>query len=298
MKKNTNNWEQPLSKYIPYIECNELLGGDLHVWNSARHNNACYELHIVLSGTCSVDIDGRQLTLNAGQAVLIAPMSYHIPTGFSEDFLRFPIGFLFDKDYSDIFIINQNAGITTNCIVDVPEDILSLCRLTINEAINPENAFCEELITANISGILIKSLRLFGLKKDPSSLHGKKPLQGKIITPGKSKNVSINERVIIDDFFEKAITNRSSQKDLALSLHCSERQLSRKLYELYGLSYREKMTQTRSDMAKYLLSNTDKSIDEISALTGYSDESAFYHSFRNCLGMSPGEYRSSGNGNK
>ena len=99
------------------------------------------------------------------------------------------------------------------------------------------------------------------------------------------------ERLIIDNFFATTPPEQRNQKNLAQLLHCSQRQLVRKLYELYGVSFRQKLMETRIDLAQYLLCKTSKSIGEISMLVGYSDSAAFYRAFKDQLGTTPSEYR-------
>ena len=52
MSKLTNRWETPVGTVIPYLQWNELQEGDLHFWQTGRHNHASYELHIILQGQC------------------------------------------------------------------------------------------------------------------------------------------------------------------------------------------------------------------------------------------------------
>ena len=47
-------------------------------WNTARHCNANYELHIILKGSCELDVASRTHLLTEGNAILIAPNEYHM----------------------------------------------------------------------------------------------------------------------------------------------------------------------------------------------------------------------------
>ena len=275
MKSDSNNWDASLSGAIPYVECNELFRGNLHAWNAQRHNNACYELHIILEGCCALDIESDYISLHAGQAVLIAPMCYHVPSQVSQPFLRFPVCFLFDESS---FPQKCLLSLETNSPFGITPEIDLLCRSTLHEILSPDGIFSNELISSAISQILIRSLRILGLNMSID--------KHTIPVSYRSK-----ERLIIDNFFATTPPEQRNQKNLAQLLHCSQRQLVRKLYDLYGVSFRQKLMDTRIDLAQYLLCKTSKSIGEISMLVGFSDSAAFYRAFRGQLGTTPSEYR-------
>ena len=48
-------------------------------WESKRHSNAEFELHMVLKGSCRLEIGSRAYLLTARSAVIVPPGQYHIP---------------------------------------------------------------------------------------------------------------------------------------------------------------------------------------------------------------------------
>ena len=58
-----------------------------------------------------------------------------------------------------------------------------------------------------------------------------------------------------------------------------------------GASYQGIKDQLRSDLAIDRLCNSSLSVDEIGALLGYHDASAFHRAFKRWNGLQPGEYR-------
>ena len=97
MSKMANRWEFPISAIIPYLEWTELSDGEIHVWETGRHNHASYELHIILSGQCSLFINNAELTLQAGQGLLIAPEMFHAPKSVTQPFCRLSVSFFPDE---------------------------------------------------------------------------------------------------------------------------------------------------------------------------------------------------------
>jgi len=67
---------------------------------------------------------------------------------------------------------------------------------------------------------------------------------------------------------------------------------SRTFKQKIGCSLSEFIREKRMAEAKRLLTETERSLDDIAALVGYSDRSAFCHVFARSVGMFPGEYRS------
>lgn len=83
-----------------------------------------------------------------------------------------------------------------------------------------------------------------------------------------------------------------SLPDVAAQLHLSARTLQRRLTEA-GVSYRQLQTQERMNGARRLLRETSLPIAEIAWRLGYTETSAFNHSFRRACGMSPRAWRKS-----
>ena len=42
-----------------------------HFWNSSSHNHAGFELHVLLSGTATGDVEGKRVRIGPKQAIFI-----------------------------------------------------------------------------------------------------------------------------------------------------------------------------------------------------------------------------------
>ena len=76
----------------------------------------------------------------------------------------------------------------------------------------------------------------------------------------------------------------------ARRMRMSERTLQRRLGE-HETSYREVLAEVRQESAGRHLKEGQKSLNEISTMLGYSDQSAFCRAFRRWTGVAPGVYR-------
>lgn len=70
--------------------------------------------------------------------------------------------------------------------------------------------------------------------------------------------------------------------------------LSRMIKKLTGRNYKELLQSKRLNQAAYLLQNTKAAVAEISIAVGYDNTSYFHRIFRSYYGLSPKEYRKSG----
>jgi len=82
----------------------------------------------------------------------------------------------------------------------------------------------------------------------------------------------------------------SSLHAIARLLSTSNRSLQRRLADS-GYTFKTLLDETRYELARQYLSDSKISIDEISFLLGYSDNSAFVKAFKRWGEVTPGEYR-------
>lgn len=84
--------------------------------------------------------------------------------------------------------------------------------------------------------------------------------------------------------------NFPSPRTLAAELNTSERSLSRALRKL-GTSYQEILDGVREKIATEYLTTSDLRLDDIAALTGFSDAGNFHRAFRKWTGKPPSAFR-------
>lgn len=83
----------------------------------------------------------------------------------------------------------------------------------------------------------------------------------------------------------------ASVAELARLFGTSERSFQRQLKGL-GTSFRDELRQGRLSIAKQLLRDTERSVDEIADQLGFSQPSSFRRAFRDWTGGTPSEFRS------
>jgi len=81
-----------------------------------------------------------------------------------------------------------------------------------------------------------------------------------------------------------------TEENVASAINMSRRSLQRKLKDK-GVTYKELLDGTRSDLAKEYIRNTRLSINEITYMLGFTEPSNFTRAFKRWTGYAPSEFR-------
>lgn len=274
MSKIVKHWESPLSSLIPYMTWGGLKPELRCHWTSARHSNTCYELHIILDGTCNLSFDTVELAMKAGQAVIITPDVFHAPNNVSPVFCRFSLPFSVNRELVDAMDAVDAKG---HLFFEPDRRVIALCRDILVE-LDSAPYMHKEYASALFSQLLILCFRNIHTTVTSEEL-------------GKKHQTPDDEIERIDHFFAMYPLERQTREELAAYLGCSQRQLNRKMQAIYGTTFQQKLMISRMDMARYLLRTTELSVNEISFRVGYADNAAFYRIFRQHTGITPAQYR-------
>lgn len=242
-------------------------------WNTARHCNANYELHIILSGACELDVSSKTHLLEAGSAIVIAPGEYHIPHVVTDPFLRLSIPFPVTESH---LTKSLRQAIPASIVFAISPQIRQLSQLILEE-LSKTQAFSSDLLPALLMQLLISVFRSLNVRDSSGNSVSNAPADWRTD--------------VIDTFFENNMACYGTEEQLASLLHLSKRQLARVLLEHYGMNFRQKLLGTRMDHAGWLLRTTGKSIGEICSAVGYNSETTFFKNFKNHYDMTPLQYR-------
>lgn len=241
-------------------------------WDASRHCNADYELHILLRGQLRMEIAETPLLLEARKGVLILPGQYHVPLEEYENPEHFVLSFTLQEGELAQALQHENDGFK---VFSLSTDMLQDC-LAIFQECSVLSPYRNEKIHALLTSLMISVLRRLNVRP----------------TAEPSLSISEIERTdIIDNFFDEHLKDRLGAEALAKQLYLSERHLNRVIFQLYGMTFQEKMTKAKMDRAAWLLRTTDKKIDEIAEDVGYASEAAFYVAFRKYFQITPQKYR-------
>jgi len=245
-----------------------------HSWDTHRHCHAEYELHILLDGSCRLEVEDQQLTLQKGQGILLVPGEYHRPRSFWDGFCRFTLAF---SPVTDALAQALAQVLPTSRLFSAEGSLQQLCADIFREYA-ASNLYKQEQLQALLTLLIVQLMRRLSVgQSDEDS----------------PDTLTEHQRISrIDDFFEKNFMDSAGETDLAESLHLSRRQLDRVLKKNYGMNYRQKLIRARMDHAAWLLRTSCLRVSQVAQQVGYSSDSAFFQVFRRQFGITPSQYRS------
>lgn len=94
-----------------------------------------------------------------------------------------------------------------------------------------------------------------------------------------------------DSFFSKEYGRKVTLKNYADELNISPRHASRIIRKNFGISFVEKLTETRVEHAKVALSDSDENIAMIASSCGFQSYGYFITCFKAHTGITPSQYR-------
>ncbi|WP_167858924.1 helix-turn-helix transcriptional regulator [Paenibacillus cymbidii] len=109
--------------------------------------------------------------------------------------------------------------------------------------------------------------------------------------PQTSGNDSGDRERTIELFFSERFGSKLRESDLSAELFVSTRQLNRILHDMYGMSFRQKLLDTRMKEAQDLLRNSKRTVRDIAENVGYPFAEHFHADFKAYAGLTPAAFR-------
>lgn len=236
--------------------------------NFSLHVHSFFELHIVLSGECEVNLKNKKISLQKNSYILIPRGMKHNFLSCSEDFFRYSLAF-------DI-IYKENPLPHTDEISSgtLSESGIEHIKSILYEYENNKTGF-GNIINSRINCLLIELLR-------KTDIFSSKELPNASFSPVLHKGIC---------FIEKNISHKPKLSDVAAEVFLSPRQLDRIFVQNLGLTVTEYIKLKKIKLIKEYLKKTDLPLKEIARLSGLEDASALCRFFKRETGVSAGEYR-------
>ncbi len=226
-------------------------------YNGKAHSHPCYELVYYISGQGVSEIDGKSYKFKPNTFCLIPPDAKHKECGNGDTEVVY-IGFLLNEKK-----VQLDAGL----YADESGEILFLMEKIYKEFQDKEQ-YHSHMMNLLTETIVVKLLRT-------------------LIKGGKDKE---NEMDYIINFIKLNFMKNLNVKDLAESISYSYDYFRHKFLEKMGVTAKEYIARERFRYAKELLMNSECSIKETAALSGYSSPSHLTMVFKKELGITPAEF--------
>ncbi|WP_235886337.1 helix-turn-helix transcriptional regulator [Paenibacillus cymbidii] len=257
-----------------------------------KHNHSVYELQFIIGGAGTLHIGEDAYELQPGTVHLIGPYVFHtIRKRKGSGMTNVAIQFSFHEahDRADTFPGEEARQLkaTLAAAGHIPFAEVSAASnaalFRLMEQMRAELLAPSAGAYAQIQGLFLQMLAAI-MRADRSRDSVSYAL------PGKSKD---DLRIPIAEQFFARCGEPLTLGQLADQLHLGPKQANRFLQRTYGQSFKEKLIESRLEIAKDLLRGSDKAIAFIAGEIGYS-AAYFTRLFTARIGFSPAQYRDRG----
>lgn len=253
------------------------------------HTNTYFEVYYSFSGICPVHFPDEVILLKPGAVLIVAPDVVHASPCYSDDccliycmarsstfeqvfWSQLPQ----DSLMSTFFRRALDGGRSTAYVqfeTGADRDVRRL-MLDIYREYQTGEIYSAQMLNALMSAFFIMMLRRY---------------EGTARMPRTEDFFWKHEFSAIFTFIQSNYTH-TSLSEIAERFHYSERQISRIVQDNTGKNYAQLIKRLRMEKAATLLREQKLSVQDISAMVGYSTLSSFYRTFAQYYGCTPGAY--------
>ena len=253
---------------------------------NATHFHIDKEIHVVLAGTATMELNGKNMPTRAGDIYIVPENVSHCYKDHSDGFNK--ISFLFTivkkrnskksfseySHYSKIFgSINEYTSLRDGHLTDLGNRIFSLDYSDKSEHIN-------QALYA------VFFISLAKLLENQHAAQGK--ATAKEIYNHKD---SCEQKKIIEDFFFKRYSESVTIEDLARALYKSVPQTHRIVKSYFNDNFKTVLIKQRMEQACIIARQGEKTFAEIAFACGYNSYNGFLSAFKKYTGKKPEEYK-------
>ncbi len=236
------------------------------------HHHTSFEIHIVIEGSASYEIEDRIYRVTSGHFLLLPPYVKHRFIESEAHTVKYSLVFNFTPEqYGKMILPEQFVPI----FAPVIKEMISALHF-IHTEFDKHKLISDVLIENRVLEFIFIYLRLLGLQEETSE-------------PFKStSDIRIQ---LAKQFVTENIEQNLTVEDLAQYCHLSSKQLTRLFHQEEQITPLTYIKRQRLLHAKKLLANKTLSLCEISEIMHFSSEYYFHTFFKKEEGMPPGVYR-------
>lgn len=250
-----------------------------------KHNHFAFELHYFISGSGTMIVEHQSFQIEPCSVHLIGPGVYHqIQDNPSSPTTRFNTQFMFSHAKVED---RYSSRIESDEIFQVLSDIryvqfnddggISRFFESIRSELEIPSPGRYTYIQSLFTQMLVRLVRSIRPNTETRNELPNKPVD------------DLRTRII--DIYFNGYKHHITLDGLASQLNLSVKQTNRILKKYYNTTFKQKLLDTRIEVAKDLLRHKNWSIQRIGEEVGYSTLKSFYEAFVNRTGVSPSRYR-------
>lgn len=242
-------------------------------WESIPHSHGCIELFYIVSGSGQFQIGELSLPVSAADLVVVNSNVDHTEFSHDQNPLEYIVLGFEGLEYSPGEEQDKDNRYLLTHVQEGQDFVLRDLRDILRELEEKRpgyNVICQNLLVS----LIIRLSRRNDASFLPAS--GRRP----------NRECSIVRRYI-DGHFKENIT----LDQLAALVHVNKYYMSHSFSREYGVSPINYLISRRIEESKYLLTDTNHTLSQISHMLGFSSPSYFSQSFRRLVGTKPLAYR-------
>ncbi len=251
---------------------------------SSTHNHSFYEIRYFASGSGEIVIGDKRMNISPGELYIIHPNEYHYQDKLSleEGISQFSIRF------TPVIPSDNASGIQKRAYARLCDVLSNMHRISDTRlSILP---YFEKLV----SEIREKRYGHVGCTTALLTFIMTEILRNSELDDRKYGMAHTGDFMLeTDAFFSREYMKKVTLDDYAKQLNISSRQASRVIRKNFGMSFTEKLTETRLEHAKVALSDSKEPISRIASSCGFQSYGYFITCFRSHTGVTPAQYRTS-----
>ena len=250
-----------------------------------QHRHPGIEIHYVMQGQCKATCNKHSFSIPTHSILLIPPGTYHDVSSAQNNTIRFCLSFTIQKSNQEAITPNA-AKLIRVFSCDMPviaqlentdaQQILQQLILRLEDT--KDDLFKNDKLLTQCGSLLLELVPHL----DTATTYS---------TSSKTDAVQDDISFKIDSFLGLNFMRNDAKEQMAEDLYVSPRQLQRIIRKNYGMSYRQKLAETRLQIAIDLLHNSDMSINQISEILGYSCSANFSAFLKRETGKTPSQVR-------
>ncbi len=260
-------------------------------WKDTTHFHIDSEIHILLDGSVTLEIDGKDVQIHAGDICLLAPGSSHYPKACSDGLEKATLSFRLaqsendarrKREFSEYVYYNTifKSAHTYSIIKD--DGLLAIVQKLLSMPFSAENEHVYEAMLA------VFFMQLAGRIKEHILPH-----EERAIRSAPANEYSLTQQKIVEAFFQKRYCEEISIEDLAEELCLSVPQTHRIVKRVFDEGFKKTLIKQRIEHACMLIKQHDLSLPEIAYCCGYTSYNGFLTAFKSYTGKTPKEYKKS-----
>ena len=257
-------------------------------WHDTTHFHTDSEIHTILEGNAVIEIGGKDVHIDTGDILLLAPQASHYPkscndtlqtTNFSFGLTRNDNHDRKEKNFSEYrYYSNIFKAVREHFIIHDAE-LLSIVQKLLSQRFCEENEHIYQAMLAVFFMTLAKGIREHHL------LYPEQPLR----IASENEN-SFKQRKTVEAFFQIRYNEEVSIEDLAQALCLSVPQTHRIVKKIFDEGFKKTLIKQRIEHACMLIKQQNQTLSEIACSCGYTSYNGFLSAFKSYTGKTPKEY--------